>query len=93
MRRVEWHLLTWPQAFVLVLGGVPVLVFLLGALGAFPAVMMPTYAVALGVYVWREQAVRRDRVRALALRADAQHAALRATEPDRFPTLPYGLRR
>lgn len=83
----RWALLTWPQAFALVLGGVPALMFLLGALAVHPAVMMPMFGLVAGVHVWRVQAQRRDGLRAVAARADVQHAALRVSEPDRFSTL------
>lgn len=90
MRRVEWALLTWPQAFALVFGGVPALIFLLGALAVHPAIMFPAYGLAAGVYVWRVQAQGHDRLRAIAARADVQHQVLRIAEPDRFPTLRHG---
>ncbi|MFL0237813.1 hypothetical protein [Mycobacterium sp. SMC-17] len=89
MKRVEWALLTWPQAFALVFGGVPALMFLLGALAVHPAIMFPAYGLAAGVHVWRVQTQRRDGLRAIAARADVQHAALRVSEPDRFPTLQH----
>jgi len=89
MKRVEWALLTWPQAFALVFGGVPALMFLLGALAIHPAIMFPAYGLAAGVHVWRVQAQRRESPRAMAHRADVQHAALRTAEPDRFPTLQH----
>lgn len=78
--------LTWPQAFVTVAGGLPALVLLLGAFGVYPAVILPVYAVTLGVYVWRVQTTRRDIARkdalALAHRADLQHALLHAEPPE-----------
>ena len=77
--------LTWPAAFVLVFGGVPLVVSGVAVLCVYPAIVLPVLVTVLGaVWLGRNQA-RRD---GLAARADQQHAVLAALVAAPLPDLP-----
>lgn len=80
--------LTWPMAFALVFGGLPLIVFGVAVLCAYPAIMLPVFVVAMATFCYcRRQVVHA----ALAARCSAeyQHAAalVAAPLPD-LPTVP-----
>lgn len=80
--------LTWPQAFALVFGALPAFVFTVAVLGVYPLVGWPILAGAVTAYGLHRRVRRRE---ALALRAEATHAAnltLVAAPLPEMPTVP-----
>ena len=77
--------LTWPQAFALVFGALPASVFTVAVLGVYPLVGWPVLAGVVTAYGLHRRARRRA---ALALRADATHAANLALVAAPLPDLP-----
>lgn len=87
MRRFDC---SWPTAFVLVFGGMPLVVFATAVLVTYPAVILPLLAMALGAVWFGRKQSRRD---ALAERAAAEYpfaAALVAAPLPDMPTIPMG---
>lgn len=77
--------LSWPQAFALVFGGLPLVVFATAVLVSYPAVVLPVLGIGSAAWVL----VRREaRLTALAERcaADYPYAAALVAQP--LPDLP-----
>ena len=80
--------LDWPEAFAIVFGVVPLVIFGIAVLCAFPAVVLPVLATTMGAVCLARRQARRD---ALAARCAAEYpfaATLVAAPLPDLPTVP-----
>lgn len=77
--------ITWPQAFVIVFGGLPLVVFATAVVFTYPVLGLPLLATALGAVWFARRQSRRD---ALLERANQQHPALAAFVAAPLPDMP-----